>query len=144
MAPARAPSQADLARLNHTVGELKLAEADLDVVIRSLAKQPNKGLMEAAKKRHDRFMAMAASAKDKEAKARFKQIAKDTMLHAGAAARRLHLTAQNAADAYARAMKKAAEQPQPKKAAEKPVKEAAEPKPAKKAVAKKPVNKKKA
>jgi hypothetical protein len=121
-----------------------LAEADLDVVIRSLAKQPNKGLMEAAKKRHDRFMAMAASAKDKEAKARFKQIAKDTMLHAGAAARRLHLTAQNAADAYARAMKKAAEQPQPKKAAEKPVKKAAEPKPAKKAVAKKPVKTKKA
>jgi hypothetical protein len=121
-----------------------LAEADLDVVIRSLAKAPNMGLMDAAKKRHDRFMAMAASAKDKEAKARFKQIAKDTMLHAGAAARRLHLTAQNAADAYARAMKKASEQPPAKKAAEKPVKKAAEPKPAKKAAAKKPVNKKKA
>jgi hypothetical protein len=120
-----------------------LAEADLDVVIRSLAKQPNKSLMEAAKKRHDRFMAMAASAKDKEAKARHKQIAKDTMLHAGAAARRLHLTAQNAADAYARAMKKAAEQPA-KKVAEKPVKKAAEPKPARKAVAKKPAKTKKA
>jgi hypothetical protein len=143
MGPAPAPLQADLARLNHIVGELKLAEADLDVVIRSLAKQPNKSLMEAAKKRHDRFMAMAASAKDKEAKARHKQIAKDTMLHAGAAARRLHLTAQNAADAYARAMKKAAEQPA-KKVAEKPVKKAAEPKPAKKAVAKKPAKTKKA
>jgi hypothetical protein len=134
--------------LNHIVGELKLAEADLEVVIRSLAKQPNKSLMEAAKKRHDRFMAMAASAGDKEAKARYKQIAKDTMLHAGAAARRLHLTAQNAADAYARAMKKAAEQPPAKKTvkkiAEKPVKKAAGPKPAKKAVAKKPVKTKKA
>jgi hypothetical protein len=133
--------------LNHIVGELKLAEADLDVVIRSLAKQPNKGLMEAAKKRHDRFMAMAATAKDKEAKARYKQIAKDTM-HAGAAARRLHLTAQNAADAYARAMKKAAEQPPAKKiakkVAEKPVKKTAEPKPAKKATSKKPVKTKKA
>jgi hypothetical protein len=121
-----------------------LAEADLDVVIRAIAKQPNKSLMEAAKKRHDRFMAMAATAKDKEAKAHYKQIAKDTMLHAGAAARRLHLTAQNAADAYARAMKKAAEQPPAKKVAEKPVKKAAEPKPAKKAVAKKPVKQKKA
>jgi hypothetical protein len=122
-----------------------LAEADLDVVIRSLAKQPNKGLMEAAKKRHDRFMAMAATAKDKEARARYKQIAKDTMLHAGAAARRLHLTAQNAADSYARAMKKAAEQPAAKKVAEpKPVKKAAAPKPAKKAAGKTPVNKKKA
>jgi hypothetical protein len=142
---APAPSQADLAGLNHIVGELKLAEADLDVVIRAIAKQPNKSLMEAAKKRHDRFMAMAASAKDKEAKGRFKQIAKDTMLHAGAAARRLHLTAQNAADAYARAMKKAAEQPAAKKAAEpKPVKKAVAPKPAKKAVAKKPVRTKKA
>jgi uncharacterized protein YutE (UPF0331/DUF86 family) len=108
-----------------------LAEADLDVVIRSLAKLPNKSLMEAAKKRHDRFMAMAATAKDKESKQRYRQIAKDTVLHASAAARRLQLTAQNAADSYARAMKKAAEQPP------------AKPKPAKKAVSKKPVKKKK-
>ena len=117
-----------------------MAEADLDVIIRSLAKQPNKGLMEAAKKRHDRFMAMAASAKDKESKERYKQIAKDTVLHAGAAARRLQLTARNAADSYARSMKKAAEQAPPKKAVKKP---AAEPKPAKKAAGKKPVTKKK-
>jgi predicted ATP-grasp superfamily ATP-dependent carboligase len=123
---------------------LKLAESDLDVIIRAIAKQPNKSLMEAAKKRHDRFMAMAASAKDKEAKGRFKQIAKDTMLHAGAAARRLHLTAQNAADAYARAMKKAAEQPPAKKISEKPVKKAVKPKPAKKAAGKKPAKQKKA
>lgn len=109
-----------------------MAEADLDVVIRSLAKLPNKSLMEAAKKRHDRFMAMAATAKDKESKQRYRQIAKDTVLHASAAARRLQLTAQNAADSYARAMKKAAEQPP------------AKPKPARKAVSKKPVKKKKA
>jgi hypothetical protein len=115
-----------------------LAEADLDVVIRSLAKQPNKSLMEAAKKRHDRFLAMAASAKDKETKERYKQIAKDTVLHAGAAARRLQLTAQNAADSYVRAMKKAAEQPPAKKV----VKQPAEPKPAKKVAAKKAANKK--
>jgi hypothetical protein len=115
------------------MGNRKLAEADLDVIIRALAKQPNKGLMEAAKKRHDRFMAMAASAKDKETKERYKQIAKDTVLHAGAAARRLQLTAQNAADSYARSMKKAAEQAPPK---------AVKPGPAKKAVAKKPAAKK--
>jgi hypothetical protein len=121
------------------MGNKKLAEADLDVVIRSLAKQPNKSLMEAAKKRHDRFMAMAASAKDKETKERYKQIAKNTVLHASAAARRLQLTAQNAADSYARSMKKAAEQAAPKK----PVKKPAEPKPAKQPVNKKPVKKKK-
>jgi hypothetical protein len=121
------------------MGNKKLAEADLDVVIRSLAKQPNKSLMEAAKKRHDRFMAMAASAKDKETKERYKQIAKNTVLHASAAARRLQLTAQNAADGYARSMKKAAEQAPPKK----PVKKPAEPKPAKQPVNKKPVKKKK-
>jgi hypothetical protein len=114
------------------VGNRTLAEADLDVVIRSLAKQPGKSLMEAAKKRRDRFMAMAATAKDKEAREGYKQIAKDTMLHAAAAARRLQLTAENAADSYARAMKKAAEQPPAKKAVEKPVKKAAAPKPAKK------------
>ncbi len=95
--------------------------------------------MEAAKQRHDRFMALASKAKDKESKDRYKQIAKDTVLHAGAAARRLQLTAQNAADSYARAMKKAAEQPP----ARKPVKKPAEPKPVKKAL-KKPVKKKKA
>jgi hypothetical protein len=121
------------------MGNRKLAEADLDVIIRAIAKQPNKGLMEAAKKRHDRFMAMAASAKDKETKERYKQIAKDTVLHAGAAARRLQLTAQNAADSYTRSMKKAAEQAPPKKAVKKP----AEPKPIKKAAGKKAAKNKK-
>jgi hypothetical protein len=115
-----------------------LAEADLDVIIRSITKQPNKSLMEAAKKRHDRFMAMAASAKDKETKERYKQVAKNTLLHAGAAARRLQLTAQNAADSYVRSMKKAAEE------AKTAVKKPAEPKPAKKAAGKKPVKSKRA
>jgi hypothetical protein len=96
-----------------------LAEADLDVVIRSIAKQQNKSLMEAARKRHDRLMGLAAKAKDKETKARYKQIAKDTLQYAGAAARRLYVTADNAADSYARAMKKAAEQIPAKKPAKK-------------------------
>jgi hypothetical protein len=87
-----------------------LAEADLDVVIRLIAKKQIQSLMEAAKKRHDRFMVMAARAKDKATKARYKQIANDTSLYASAAARRLQVTAENAADSYARSMKKAAEQ----------------------------------
>jgi pyruvate/2-oxoglutarate/acetoin dehydrogenase E1 component len=86
-----------------------MAEADLDGVIRSIAKTQHKVLMDAAKKRSGRLMEMAAKAKDKEAKAQYKQIAKDTLLLAGAAARRMQITAENAADSYARAVKKAAE-----------------------------------
>jgi hypothetical protein len=88
-----------------------MAEADLDVVIRSIAKQQNKSLMAAAKKRHGQYMARAAKAKDKDAKERYRQIAKSTMLHAAAAAKRLQNSADNAADSYARAVKKAAEEP---------------------------------
>jgi uncharacterized protein YutE (UPF0331/DUF86 family) len=71
--------------------------------------------MEAAKKRHDQYMARAAKAKDKETKDRHKQIAKNTMLQAAAAARRLQISAENAADSYARAIKKAAEKKPTKK-----------------------------
>ena len=92
-----------------------MAEADLDAVIRQMAKTHYKGLMAAAKKRRDQYMARAAKAKDKTTKERFKQIAKDTMLHAAAAAKRLQNSADNAADSYARAMKKAAEQAPAKK-----------------------------
>jgi hypothetical protein len=95
-----------------------MAEADLDVVIRSLGKKQHKTLMDAAKKRHGRLMGLAAKAKNKDTKARYKQTAKTTLLLAGAAARRLQLTAENAADSYARSMKKAAEE----KPAKKPVK----------------------
>src|ERR1700749_4090159 len=86
-----------------------MAEADLDVVIRSLAKKQIKTLTDAAKKRHGRLMGMAAKAKDKDAKARYKHIAKNTLLLAGAAARRLQVTAENAADSYARSLRKAIE-----------------------------------
>jgi hypothetical protein len=92
-----------------------MAEADLDVVIRQIARQQNKSLMVAAKKRHDQYMARSAKAKDKEAKARFKLIAKSTMLHAAATAKRLQNSAENAADSYARAIKKAAEEMPAKK-----------------------------
>ena len=96
-----------------------MAEADLDVVIRSLGKQQNKSLMAAARKRHGRYMGMAAKAKDKATRDRYKQIAKNTLLYASAAARRLNLTADNAADSYARSIKKAAEQTPAKKPVEK-------------------------
>jgi hypothetical protein len=87
-----------------------MAEADLDAVIRLFAKQQNKSLMAAAKKRKGLFMAKAASAKDKEAKARFKLLAESAMLHGLAAAKRLQNSADNAADSYARAVKNAAEE----------------------------------
>jgi len=86
-----------------------MAEADLDGVIRSIAKTQHKVLMDAAKKRQGRLMEMAGKAKDKAAKAQLKQTAKDTLLLAGAAARRMQIAAENAADSYARAVKKAAE-----------------------------------
>jgi hypothetical protein len=94
---------------------VEMAEADLDVVIRTIAKKQNKSLMEAAKKRHGQYMARAAKAKDKETKERYKQIAKSTMLHAAAAAKRLQNSADNAADSYARAVKRAAEEAPAKK-----------------------------
>jgi hypothetical protein len=100
-----------------------MAEADLDIVIRSLAKKQIKTLTDAAKKRHGRLMGMAAKAKDKDAKARYKHIAKNTLLLAGAAARRLQVTAENAADSYARSLKKAVEEmPVPKPAKAQPAK----------------------
>jgi hypothetical protein len=86
-----------------------MADADLDVVIRQLAKQQHKGLMAAAKKRRDLLNALAARAKSGEARARFRLLAKHTMLQAAAAARRLQISADNAADSYARSMRQAAE-----------------------------------
>ena len=87
-----------------------MAEADLDAVIRSMARKQHKTLMAAAKKRHARLMGLAAKAKTKQSKDRFRQTAKTTLLMASAAARRLQITAENAADSYARSMKKAIEE----------------------------------
>jgi hypothetical protein len=125
--------------LNQLIGGfLGMAEADLDVVIRQLAKTQHKSLMDAAKKRRDFHMAQAAKAKDKGVRDRAKQAAKDTMLHATAAAKRVQNSADNAADSYKRAMKKAAEEAAAAAAA-KPVKEkpAKKEKPVKKAARKK-------
>jgi hypothetical protein len=65
--------------------------------------------MAAAKSRRDRFAGLAAKAKNKETKEKYKQIAKDTMLQGAAAAKRLQISADNAADSYARSMRLAAE-----------------------------------
>jgi site-specific recombinase XerD len=96
-----------------------MADADLDAVIRQLAKQQNKVLMAAAKGRRDRYVGLAAKAKDKATKERYKQLAKDTLLQGAAAARRLQVSADNAADSYARSMRQAAEAGPAKKAAKK-------------------------
>ena len=93
-----------------------MADADLDVVIRQLAKQQNRALMAAAKSRRDRYIGLAAKAKDSETRNRYKLIAKHTMLQGAAAARRLQISADNAADSYARSMRNAAEaRPRPAK-----------------------------
>ena len=96
-----------------------MADADLDVVIRHLAKQQNKDLMAATKSRRDRYNALAAKAKDKETREKYKQIAKNTMTQGIAAARRLQTSADNAADSYARSMRNAAEAHPAKKAVKK-------------------------
>jgi hypothetical protein len=99
-----------------------MAEADLDAVIRQLAKQQNKTLMAAAKSRRDRYAGLAAKAKNKETREKYKQIAKNTMLQGAAAAKRLQISADNAADSYARSMRQAAEAAPVNKPAKKPAK----------------------
>jgi len=105
-----------------------MADADLDVVIRQLARQLHTGLMTRAKERRDRFNGLAAKAKGKETGDRFKMMAKATMEQATAAAKRLQMSADNVADSYARAMRLAASTP----VATKPEKKAKDEKPAKK------------
>jgi len=100
-----------------------MAEADLDVVIRSIAKKQVKALTDAAKKRQGRLMGMAGKAKDRESRDRYRQLAKTTRELAAAAARRLEITAENTAESYARSIKKVAEELAAAKPQEKPVKE---------------------
>ena len=113
-----------------------MADANLDVVIRQLARQLHTGLMTRAKERRDRFNGLAAKAKSKETGDRFKMMAKATMEQAIAAAKRLQMSADNVADSYARSMRIAASTPVEVKA-EKPTKDKPAKKAAKKATAKK-------
>ncbi|ABD08844.1 conserved hypothetical protein [Rhodopseudomonas palustris HaA2] len=86
-----------------------MADADLDGIIRQLAKQQNKTLTGAAKARRDHYLGLAAKAKDAGGKARAKSLAKAAMEQGLAAAKRLQVAADNAADSYARAMRKASD-----------------------------------
>jgi|SRR5215475_8411832 len=99
-----------------------MAEADLDVVIRQTAKIQSKSLMAAVKKRRDQIMARAAKAKDRESRDQLRLMARSTVELGTAAARRLQNSAEIAADAYARAIRHAAEDAVAKKAAAKPAK----------------------
>ena len=86
-----------------------MADADLDVVIRQLSKQQSKALMAAAKTRRDRYAGLAAKAKDQPTREKYRQIAKNVVEQGAAAAKRLQIAADNAADSYARSMRNAAE-----------------------------------
>jgi len=65
--------------------------------------------MAAAKTRRDRFAGLAAKAKDKQTREKYRQIAKKVVEQGAAAAKRLQIAADNAADSYARSMRNAAE-----------------------------------
>lgn len=87
-----------------------MPEPDLDAVIRRNAKEQQRTLIAAAKARRDHFLALAAKARDKPSRDRHKRAAKDTMEQGMAIAPRLQMSAENAADSYARAMKWAVEE----------------------------------
>src|ERR1700736_1492287 len=89
--------------------EIEMAEDDVEVAIRQVAKQENKGLMAADKSRRHRYISLAANEKNKDTKDKYNQISEDTMLQGAAAAKRLQISADNAADSYARSMRQAAE-----------------------------------
>ena len=76
--------------------------------------------MDAARKQRGKYLARAAKAKNKDVRDHYRGAAKNTVEFAAAAARRIQLSADNAADSYSRAMKSAAEQPPAKKVVEKP------------------------
>lgn len=99
-----------------------MAEADLDAVIRQIAKAQNRSLMAAVKKRRDQIMARAAKARDGEQRDQLRIVARSTLELGTAAARRMLNSAEIAADAYARAIRHAAEEAAAKAAAAKAAK----------------------
>src|SRR5262249_8171366 len=92
--------------------------ADLDGVIRSVAKKQIKMLVAAARKRHGRLMGQAAKSKAGGAKARFRDRAKSTLEFAAASGRRPEVTVGNAAESYLRWMKRVLEEQAAAKAAQ--------------------------
>jgi hypothetical protein len=104
-----------------------MADADLDVIIRQLAKQQHKALTAAVKKQRDRYASLVSKAKDAETKQRYRLLAKDALEIGTATVKRLQMSADNAAYSYARSIRQAVEASSAKK-----------PGPAKKADAGKP------
>jgi hypothetical protein len=100
-----------------------MAEADLDVIIRQIAKAQGRSLTAAIRKRRDQIMARAAKAKNKQARDQLRLIARSTAELGAAAAKRLQNSAEIAADSYARAIRHAVEEAA--KAAAKPAKKKA-------------------
>lgn len=86
-----------------------MADADLDVVIRQLAKQQHKTLTAAVKKQRDRYTALAGKAKDVQGKQRYRQLAKEVADIGTAMVKRLQMSADNAAYSYARSIRQAVE-----------------------------------
>ncbi|MGL4263829.1 MAG: hypothetical protein ACRCV5_10970 [Afipia sp.] len=86
-----------------------MADADLDALIRQLAKQQNKALTAAVKKRRDRTIALAAKAKDAQSKQHYRQLAKDILEIGTATVKRLQMSADNAAYSHARSIRQATE-----------------------------------
>jgi hypothetical protein len=84
-----------------------MADADLDALIRQLAKQQNKALTAAVKKQRDRTIALAAKAKDADSKQRQRQLAKDILEIGTATVKRLQMSSDNAAYSYARSIRQA-------------------------------------
>ena len=86
-----------------------MADADLDAIIRQLAKQQHKTLSAAVKKQRDRYAALAAKAKDAQGKQLYRQLAKDALEIGTATVKRLQMSADNAAYSHARSIRQATE-----------------------------------
>lgn len=99
------------------VGDWTMANADLDVIIRQLAKQQQKTLTAAVKKQRERYTALAAKAKDADTKQRYKQLAKEVLEIGTSTVKRLQMSADNAAYSYARSIRQAVEAAAAKSAA---------------------------
>ncbi|NGX97383.1 MAG: hypothetical protein G4V63_19915 [Candidatus Afipia apatlaquensis] len=115
-----------------------MADADLDAIIRQLAKQQHKTLTAAVKKQRDRYAALAAKAKDAQGKQLNRQLAKDALEIGTSTVKRLQMSADNAAYSHARSIRQAIDAA--KEAAKKAASDAkaSKPKTAKKAAKKSP------
>src|SRR5258708_6751558 len=84
-----------------------MADADLDAVIRQLAKQQNKSLMGAAKKRTAFYRAGEGRERKREGRARLKRRARRRRAQGLAGGKGLKIAENKTADSYARAIKNA-------------------------------------